>query len=105
MKSKPKILSPYKRKIVVEGQEWTWQVQGKVSNSLAILICDPARVNKYKIMVSQSVSLDCGDCGVCLSCMGFDYVRPITPKKIERLIKEHKDDNFKKIDKSHIGAV
>ena len=92
MKEKKKILSPFKRKLVVDNQEWSWQIEGRGS---CLRICNPTRTQKYKIRISQSAYNDC-DCGHCGDCL-WGIVNPVTPSKMEKFIRENSKDNFKKV--------
>lgn len=99
MKEKKKILSKYKRSVTANGEEWTWQIQGKFNNGLALLLCNPKRTKKYKIMISQSISddYDCDSCGVCNDCLGIPTSSPVTPAKVKALIEKHSSTEFKNV--------
>lgn len=53
MKNKKKILSPYKRKIHINGEEWTYQIEKpKVGEYGFLKICNPQRTQKYSFHIS-----------------------------------------------------
>lgn len=91
--------SKYKRKLIIDNEVWTWQVQGKKSHSLAVLICSPEN-KKYKVMVNQDLydqdSDDCDNGCCCNYCLfGERPSSPITPEKIKALINQYSKNGFK----------
>lgn len=83
MKQKTKILSPYKRKVHVDGQEWSYRI-----TSETIHICDPKRKKKWKFFTNQDDlyphDWDC-DCYWCECSLGV-WRRPIRPSQVKKLI-------------------
>lgn len=99
-----RILSKYKRSIIIDGKEWTWQIQGKRSSSLALLICNPSRDKKFKIMINQSFEedsdYDCDPGCCCDDCLGIKRSSPITPEIVKKIIIENQSTDFKHLVKN-----
>lgn len=53
MKNKKKILSPFKRKIHIDGREWSYQIKkSKYPDSSGyIRICNPSNTKKFQIKI------------------------------------------------------
>lgn len=85
MKQKKKILSAYKRKLHIEGKEWTYRI-----TSQTIEVCNPERTQKYKIFVDASIDMSC-DCDDPCDCF-WDYEGPyykgITPTMVKEIIEK-----------------
>lgn len=66
MKEKKKILSKYKRKIIVNNQTWTYQLsKSKMGENGYLKICNPSRTKKYTFdipILGKSNSLDNFEC-------------------------------------------
>ena len=62
MKNKKKILSPYKRKIHINNEEWTYQlIKSKMGSNGYLKVCNPQRTKKYTIdipVLGKSSSLE-----------------------------------------------
>lgn len=85
MKRKKKILSPYKRKLHIDGLEWTYRI-----TSRTIDICNPERTQKYKFFTNQGLEQDwsvyddyycCDGC-----CPPPPTTRAIKPSQVRKLI-------------------
>ena len=100
MKEKKKLLSKYKRKIIIDGQEWTWQLSGKSAHAQKLSICNPSQTAKYTFdistlanpfrceRVSHDEFFDC-TCDYCTQ-----KVQPFTPKDVERIIRDNEKDDW-----------
>ena len=54
MKEKKKVLSPYKRKVHIDGEEWTYQIKkAKLGSQGYLKVCNPSRTKKYTIELSE----------------------------------------------------
>ena len=92
MKEKKKILSPYKRKVHIGDQEWTYQIErAKIGPEGYLKVCNPQRTKKYTINlpeVGKSFALeDFEYCPEEYDGDGSDlYSVAITPKVVKDLI-------------------
>ena len=83
MKNKKKILSKYKRKINIEGREWTYQLEkSKFGSSGYLKVCNPQRDKKYTI----NLSLMGRDSVYVENQLEDLYYAPITPSMVKDLI-------------------
>lgn len=82
MKQQTKILSPYKRKIDIDGQEWSYRI-----TSETVHICNPKRTKKWKFFTNQNDlhphDWDC-ECRWCYDI--GSWTRPIKPSQVKKLI-------------------
>ena len=54
MKNKKKILSPYKRKIHISNEEWTYDIiKSKMGSSGYLKVCNPDRTRKYNLLIPE----------------------------------------------------
>lgn len=94
MREKKKILSPYKRKIHINNEEWTYQIKKANLGSEGYLkVCNPKRTKKYTItipVIGKSASLiDYEWCPEEFDGEWEDlYSVSLTPSKIKELIIE-----------------
>ena len=84
MKQKKKILSKYKRRVTIFGEEWTYRI-----TSRTIHICNPERTEKRTFFTNQYSSHDC-DSYDCYFCdMGWEEsAAPIKPSDVIKVIKD-----------------
>jgi len=86
MKEKKKIHSPYKRKIHIDGEEWTYRI-----TSQTIQICSPDRTKKWKFEgffgKERKFDEDADDNWVCV---GYDdeTANPLPPSDVKRIIQK-----------------
>jgi len=53
MKQKKKILSPYKRKIHIDEEEWTYQIKKSWLGKSFVKVCSPDRTKKWELEVGE----------------------------------------------------
>jgi len=78
MKEKKRILSAYKRKVHIDGQEWTYQIGETPFNGL-VKVCSPNQMKKWILKVGL-LENPYSDRRYCWN--------PITPAHIKRLIEK-----------------
>ncbi|MDB4330118.1 hypothetical protein N9948_00075 [bacterium] len=92
MKQKKKILSKYKRKMIIGVDEWTYRITHKT-----IDVCSPNQRDKWKIFIStwdeEDLSCDCfEDYGTSMcDCFWWyegPYARPVKPNFVKRVIED-----------------
>ena len=95
MKEKKKILSPYKRKVHIEEEEWTYQFVKPVNGERGYLkVCNPKRTKKYTIdipVLGKSSSLENYEATPEEWDGEYEelYKVAITPKNVIELIKKN----------------
>lgn len=95
MKKEKKILSPYKRKVHIDGEEWTYQIKKEYLGDKGYLkVCNPQRTKKYTITIEQlgkpSFLEDMEACPEEYTDIENleVYSVSLTPEKVKDLIKE-----------------
>ena len=97
MKEIKKKLNPYKRKIVIESEQWTYRI-----TSATVEICNPLNTKKYKFFIDNNVDLSCScEDSPCDCYWWYDgpYKKPVKPKHIRLIIESlilDKNDYYKK---------
>jgi hypothetical protein len=83
--NKKRAKTPYKRKIHINGKEWSYKI---ISN--AVLVCDPEGMKTWKRELDFSnlnPSHDfCCDCQSCETGTGGCIVTAITPSRVKKFI-------------------
>jgi len=85
MKQIKKILSTYKRKIHIDGKEWTYQINNGSYNGF-VKVCSPDRTQKWNLKIARVGHNYC-DC--CWECYCEEpYWNAMTPYHVKRLIEK-----------------
>jgi len=94
MKQKKKILSPYKRKVHIEEQEWSYRIISSYSlKKDQVKVCSPDRTKKWNLDVrnlgNTYLDTSCTDCEGedCENCSP-DSMNAMTPAHVKRLIEK-----------------
>ncbi len=82
MKQQTKVLSAYKRKVHIDGKEWSYRI-----TSRTVEICNPSRTKKFKYFTNQGDlsphDYDC-DCNWCYEIGSWS--KAIKPSQVVKLI-------------------
>lgn len=85
MKQQKKYLSTYKKKVHVDGKEWSYRI-----TSRTLEICNPERTKKFKFFTNQDSNVDWdevySDYYCCDWCCPAFSIRAIKPSQVSKFI-------------------
>jgi len=87
MKQKKKILSTYKRKVHIDEQEWTYQIESTYTKGF-VKVCSPDRTKKWNLEVGKLGHNYCECCSYTECYEDVPYWNEMTPAHVKRLIEK-----------------